>query len=79
MPVVVGVSVFVPLVANVPVQPPDAVQLVAFTDDQVMAVELPRAMDVAAKLSVGAAGGTLTVNVTEVIGDVPIALVQVSE
>lgn len=53
MPAAVGVSVALPLVACVPLQLPDAVQLVASIDDQVSVVELPRGMDVAASTSVG--------------------------
>jgi hypothetical protein len=49
----------VPLVASVPVQLPLAVQLVALTDDQEIVVELPTATDVAASVSVGAAGTTV--------------------
>jgi hypothetical protein len=48
--------VFEPLVASVPPQLPEAVQLVASMDDQVRVVELPTATDFAASVSVGAAG-----------------------
>jgi hypothetical protein len=40
----------------VPLQLPEAVQLVAFVDDQVIFVELPITIEVAASVSVGAAG-----------------------
>jgi hypothetical protein len=47
-----------PLVASVPLQPelPEAAQLVASTDDQVIVVEVPAAMGFAASVSLGAAG-----------------------
>jgi hypothetical protein len=48
--------VWVPLVASVPLQAPEAVQLVAPTSDQVSVVELPTTTDVAASESVGAPG-----------------------
>ena len=54
-------------------------QLVALTEDQVMVVELPRVMDAAAKVSVGAGGGAVTVRLTELACDVPSALLHVSE
>lgn len=80
VPGVVGESVCVPLVAKVPLHVPDAVQLVAFTEDQLIVVEVPAAIEVAAKVSVGAAGGgTSTTNITEFTGDGPIALAQVIE
>ena len=53
-----------PLAASVPLQEPDAVQLVAFGDDQVIVVGLPTAIAVLDKLSVGVVGiGSLTVKV----------------
>ena len=52
----VGAMVFVPLVASVPLQLPEAVQLVALTADQVIVVELPTTTDGAASASVGAPG-----------------------
>jgi hypothetical protein len=79
VPAAEGVIVRLPLDASVPLQFPDAVQLVALIDDQEIVVELPTAIDVAAKVSVGAAGGAFTVNVTEFSGDGPIALAQVIE
>jgi hypothetical protein len=78
-PGVVGETVCLPLVPTVPVQNPDAVQFVAFTEDQLSVVELPTTIEVAAKVSVGAAGGASTVNVTEFAVDCPTALAQVSE
>jgi hypothetical protein len=79
VPAVVGESVCVPLVAKFPVHVPDAVQLVAFTEDQLIVVELPTAIDVAARVSVGATGGGFTTSVTEFAVDGPIALAQVIE
>ncbi len=58
VPTVVGVTVCVPLVANAPLQLPDAAQLVAFVDDQVSVVELPATTDVAAAVNVGGPGGS---------------------
>jgi hypothetical protein len=71
----------VPLVAIVPLQAPEAVQLVALTDDHVNVVEAPNTIEVAANVSVGAvgAGGAVTSKVTGVAADVPIALLHVSE
>ncbi len=78
-PGVVGESVCVPLAPKDPDHCPDAVQLVAFTEDQLIVVELPTTIEVAAKVSVGAAGGASTVNVTEFAGDCPTAFAQVIE
>jgi hypothetical protein len=67
-----------PLVASVPLQLPDAVQLVALTEDQVIVVELPEAMELAANVRAGATGGATAVTVTELFAEVPLALIQVS-
>jgi hypothetical protein len=71
----------VPLVAIVPLQVPDAAQLVALTDDHVNVDEAPNTMEVAANVSVGAAGGggAVTSKVTGTAADAPIALLHVSE
>jgi hypothetical protein len=63
--VVVGVCTALPLVACVPVQPPEAVQDVALVLDQVSVLVAPAviAVGVAAKVTVGA---TAAVTVTEV-------------
>ena len=45
MPTAVGFTVTEPLPPSVPVQPPDAVQLVASTDDQVSVTESPMTME----------------------------------
>ena len=75
-----GVRVCIPLVANMPLQLPEAVQLVAPEDDHVIVVEVPAVIDCEPRLSVGGLGaGTVTVNGTIAAGDVPIALVHVSE
>ncbi len=79
MPAALGFRVWVPLVASVPLQLPDAVQAVALVEDQVRVVEAPAAMDVAAKVSVGGAGGAATVKLDVLAADVPNALVHVSE
>jgi len=47
-----------PLLANVPLQAPDAVQPVVLTADQVIVVELPTVMEFDASDSVGAGGTT---------------------
>ncbi len=75
----VGESFSEPLVATFPVQLPDAVQLVAFTDDQESVLALPTVIDGADKVSVGATGGASTASVTALTGEAPIALAQVSE
>ena len=49
--------VSLPLAANVPLQAPDAVQLVALTEDQPSVVELPTATEAEASVNVGVAGG----------------------
>jgi hypothetical protein len=78
---VYGVSVFVPLEASVPVQPdevallsPEARQVVAVGDDQVMLRVDCAGTDVELNVSVGA-GGTVTsgvtVNVTELAAEGP--------
>jgi hypothetical protein len=69
----------VPLVASAPFQAPDAVQLLALADDQVIVVELPRAIDDDARDSVGATGDAVTANVALLAGDAPSAFAQVSE
>ncbi len=75
-----GVRVCIPLVANMPFQLPEAVQLVAPDDDHVIVVEVPATIDCEPRFSVGGLGtGTVTDNGTIAAGDVPIALVHVSE
>jgi hypothetical protein len=64
VPALLGVSVCEPLVASDPLQLPDAVQLVAWVDDQVMVVELPAWMELEARVSVGAAGAGSTSSAT---------------
>jgi len=81
VPTEVGVSVWVPLVGSVPLQLPDAVQLVALLDTQVIVVDEPTTSDVVAKFMLGAAGAdaAVTVRVAAVGFEVPLALEQVSE
>ena len=69
----------VPLVACVPLQLPDAVQPVALADDHVSVVELPATMELADNVKVGAAGGAITVKSTELTGETPFTLEQLSE
>lgn len=64
MPALLGVSVCVPLVASVPLQLPDAVQLLALVEAQVMVVELPAWMELEASVSVGAEGAACTSSAT---------------
>ncbi len=77
----VGLTLFVPLVASVPVQPPLAVQEVALVLDQVNVELLPDAMVVglADKVTVGAGAAAVTVTVALAGAVVPPAPVQVSE
>ena len=79
MPTEVGFTVTEPLPASEPVQLPDAVQLVASTDDQVSVTESPMTMELLSRLRVGAAGGGITVKSTELIEEAPRALEQFSE
>jgi hypothetical protein len=75
--VVVGDSSAVPLVACVPVQPPDAVQLVALVLDQVSVELAPAVMLVGEALSATVGAGGVTVTVAEA-GVLPPAPVHVS-
>src|SRR5580658_6706818 len=57
VPALAAVIVLLPLAARVPVQLPDAVQLMAFKEDQVIVVEAPVAIEGAPSVSEGAPGG----------------------
>lgn len=57
VPTVAGVTVCVPLVATLPLQLPDAVQLFALNEDHVRVVVLPVATEDAADEIAGAPGG----------------------
>jgi hypothetical protein len=74
------VIVSLPLVANVPLQAPDAVQLVALTEDQASVVELPTVTEGEPSVNVGTAGGVpeWTGRVTVPAADVPNAFVHVN-
>ena len=76
LPAAAGVIVWLPLVAKVPLQLPDAVQLVLLTELQVSVVDPPTVTELAPKVSVGAAGATwaVTVRVTDVTVDEPVGL-----
>jgi len=77
--VAAGVTLSVPLIASAPVQPPLAVQDVAFVLDQVR-VELPpeeMVVGLADSVTVGAAGFTVTVAVW--VAAAPAAFVTVRE
>ena len=78
-PTAAGVMVSLPLVASVPLQLPEAVQLVASTEDHDNFVELPTATDVLARDSVGAAGAVpeVTASLAELTADVPNVFEQV--
>ena len=52
-PAALGVNTTLPLGACTPLQPPDAVQLVAWIDDHVSVAEWPSATEVALNVSVG--------------------------
>ncbi len=58
VPAAVGVIVRLPLAASVPLQFPDAVQLVALIEDHVRVVEPPTASEAAASDNVGGPGAT---------------------
>lgn len=74
MVVAVGVTLWVPLVALLPVQPPLAVQEVALVEDQVRVALWPETMLVgeAEKETVGAAALTLTVTLRVVVPPAPV-------
>ena len=73
-------SAWVPLAASAPLQFPDAVHPVALLSDQVIVVDVPAEIVVLAKLRLGVArvDEPVTVSVTEVGFEVPLALEQVS-
>jgi hypothetical protein len=79
-PTAAGVIAIDPLTARVPLQLPEAVQLVAFTETQVSVVDLPTWTEAAANFKVGAAGAVpeVAVRFTLLIAEVPNALLQVS-
>jgi hypothetical protein len=79
VPTAVGVMVSVPLVARVPLQLPEAVQLNALVEDQLSVVDLPTATELAARASVGTPGGVpeVAARVAELAAAVPEALEQV--
>ena len=80
VPTTLGVIFSLPLAANVPLQLPDAVQLVAPTDDQLIVVEPLTAIEVGVKDSAGAAGADpdVTSRLTKSAADVPNALLQLN-
>lgn len=80
MVVAAAVTLLEPLVPLLPVQPPDAVQLLALVELQVNVVEPPLATDVELALNetVGAGGGGVpAVTVTDALPEPPVPL-QVS-
>ena len=80
LPMVAGVIVWLPDAASVPLQLPDAVQLVAVGELQVIVVDLPTATELDASVRVGVAGGAPEVakTVAVLVADVPAAPVQVN-
>jgi hypothetical protein len=81
VPAAAGFRVCEPLVPIGPSQLPEAVQLVAWAEDQVIVVELPTVMEFEAKVRVGAGGGggTVTVKLAVLTADEPITLTQLRE
>ena len=79
VPTAVGVIVMVPFGASVPLQLPDAVQLVAPSESHAMVVDLPTATDEDARFKFGFSGAVpeVAVRVVEAAAEVPNALVQV--
>src|SRR5579862_1821344 len=80
VPTTAGVIVWLPVAARVPLQLPEAAQLVAVAELQLMVVDLPTATEVDASVSVGVAGGVPEVanRVTELDAEVPPVPVHVS-
>ena len=80
VPTAVGVMDRLPFVPTVPLQLPDAAQLVALTEDHESVVECPTATEFAANDRLGAAGGApeVAMSVADPAADVPNALVQVN-
>lgn len=76
MPVAVGVTVWLPLVASVPLHSPEAVQLVAFVEDQVSVAVLPTTIELAETLKLAVGAGTVTSSVTVVAAELPFAFAQ---
>ncbi len=74
-----GVTLWVPLPASLPVQPFDAVQAVAFVEDQVSVALLPSTMLVGATaiVTVGAGGAAITLTLAVALPEPPVP-VQVS-
>ena len=80
VPATVGVTVWLPLVATVPLQAPDAAQLVAFSEDQASVLECPTATELAVSDRLGGAGGVpeVAMSVADPAADAPRPLVQVN-
>jgi hypothetical protein len=78
-PTAVGLIVMLPLGGSVPLQLPDAVQLVAPSESHAMLVDLPTATDADARFKFGFSGAVpeVAVKVVEAAADVPNALLQV--
>ena len=80
VPTAVGLIVMLPLAASVPLQLPDAVQLVAPLESHAMVVDLPTSTDEDEKFTFGLPGGVpeVTLSMTELAACACAALVQVS-
>ena len=79
VPIVVGETVMLPDPGSVPVHAPEAVQLVAFADDQVSVAELPTLIEVGATVTVGVgAVSAVTVSVALAGVELPAASAQLS-
>ena len=70
-----------PFAPSVPLQLPDAVQLVAYCDDQLIVVEPPAGIADSPKLKIGAGGTRPTLKLTELPVETvcDVASMQVSE
>ncbi len=71
-------TVWLPLVASVPLQLPDAVQPVAFVETQVKVAVLPTTMELAEAVKVAVGVGAVTSSVTVVAAEFPFAFAQTS-
>ncbi len=78
LPVVVGVTVWLPLAASEPVQLPEAVQLVALVEVQLRVAVLPETMELADAVKVAVGAGAVTSSVTVVAAEFPFAFAHTS-
>lgn len=80
VPTAVGAIAWLPLVGSVPLQLPEAAQLVASVEDHLSVVDSPTGTEFAVNVSAGAVGGVpeVTVRVVEAAAGTPEALRQAS-